>query len=96
VVQLREFLKHTKNPPPRPISPLARVKVEYDASATRLSSAGRDTASVLVHNVKTRIVQEGKREVLEILSDSEEGSDSDSEGFTTHEGRSAGDEMSGT
>ncbi|KAJ7878223.1 hypothetical protein B0H13DRAFT_1892847 [Mycena leptocephala] len=82
VVQLREFLKHTKNPPPRPISPL---------HASRLS---RDTASVLVHNVKTRIVQEGKREVLEILSDSEEGLDSDSEGFATHEGRSAGDEMS--
>jgi hypothetical protein len=100
VVQLREFLKHAKNPPPRPESPPARVKVEYDVydtSATRLSSAGQDIASVGVHSVKTRIVQEGNREVLEILSDSEQGSDS--KGFATHGERPSGDlghEMSGT
>ncbi|KAJ7511037.1 hypothetical protein B0H11DRAFT_2402643 [Mycena galericulata] len=68
---LRLFVKSTRTPEsssPASGSPIERVKLEDDASMTRLSSAGPATTLPIV---KTRTVEEGGREVLEILSDSE-------------------------
>ncbi|KAJ7187096.1 hypothetical protein C8R46DRAFT_1274163 [Mycena filopes] len=61
--QLRAFIKPSPTPDsPRPKSPSPRVKLEADTPATRLDPSG----------VRTRILTEGKREVVEILSDSED------------------------
>ncbi|KAJ7933578.1 hypothetical protein B0H13DRAFT_1856083 [Mycena leptocephala] len=83
-IQLREFLKCIKSPhleyssSPRPESPPARVKLEHeasDASVTGISATEGVASSGSVPGVKTRVLQEGEREVLEILSDSDLDSD---------------------
>ncbi|KAJ7708128.1 hypothetical protein B0H17DRAFT_1325102 [Mycena rosella] len=70
VVQIRDFLQGAAGPAPDlapgpPDTPLTRVKVEHDASTTRLSATA---------DVKTRILKEGGQEVVEIL-DSDTDSD---------------------
>ncbi|KAJ7469936.1 hypothetical protein B0H11DRAFT_2042902 [Mycena galericulata] len=68
---LRLFVERAPQPElssPPSGSPIGRVKLEHDASTTRLSSAGSISAHPIV---KTRTLEEGGREVLEILSDSE-------------------------
>ncbi|KAJ7894091.1 hypothetical protein B0H13DRAFT_1886063 [Mycena leptocephala] len=83
VTAFRSFNSNPDSSPQHPNSPPTRVKLEddvCDASATRLLATERLPAPASTPAVKTRILQEGEREVLEILSDSDTGSDSEDSG----------------
>ncbi|KAJ7133074.1 hypothetical protein C8R44DRAFT_730272 [Mycena epipterygia] len=80
LVQLRNFLKRGDAHSPPPESPPTRVKLENDMSATRCLTAEHDKAPV-----KTRLLKEGEREVVEILSDSEVESEAD-DSVTVYQG----------
>ncbi|KAJ7843454.1 hypothetical protein B0H13DRAFT_2364741 [Mycena leptocephala] len=86
--ELCHFVDCSKNSDPdsspqHPDSPPTRVKLEddvCDTSATRLLAMERLLAPASTPALKTRILQEGEREVLEILSNSDIGSDSEDSG----------------
>ncbi|KAJ7775300.1 hypothetical protein B0H16DRAFT_1449930 [Mycena metata] len=68
--QLRDFIKQSQSSdpqptPPQPRSPPTRVKIEND------TSDAFPARHLPAEPVKTRILREGTREVLEILSDSD-------------------------
>ncbi|KAJ7085596.1 hypothetical protein C8R44DRAFT_893883 [Mycena epipterygia] len=77
---LRNFLKRGDVHSPPPESPPTRVKLENDTSATRRLTTEHDKAPV-----KTRLLKEGEREVVEILSDSEVESEAD-DSVTAYQG----------
>ncbi|KAJ7493537.1 hypothetical protein FB451DRAFT_1164437 [Mycena latifolia] len=93
--QLCQFLKRVPDPDrdaPPPESPPARVKLEGDASATRLSASENAIPPVDFPSVITRIPKEGNR--FEILSDSD-SSDSEENGlYSEHGGHDSGQEIS--
>ncbi|KAJ7448021.1 hypothetical protein FB451DRAFT_1289595 [Mycena latifolia] len=86
--QLRQFLKRVPDPDrdaPPSESPLARVKLEDDASATRFSASEDAITPVDCPSVITRILKEGNREVFEIRSDSD-SEDSEENGLCPERG----------
>ncbi|KAJ7731530.1 hypothetical protein B0H16DRAFT_1893335 [Mycena metata] len=81
--QLRDFIKQSQSSdpqptPPQPKSPPTRVKIENDASDAF------PARPLPAEPVKTRILRERTREVLEILSDSDSDSDCDTESTGRH------------